>query len=568
MEIDHLPLLRWQHRNGLVKLGPLVEITGLCRGPCDRSAVLVDRLMVREMVAAQSKRAEVPATEIDEFTPDLHGGKVEEMANIDGVCGVQGAVQPDHRVLEDVVGLLPATDAGMAAEHATSEDEEPVAGMVDELVAGRLVAPARLLDERLQPGFRFGGGAGGTHAPLHYPNRRGGRPPPLIPCVPPAESGQEHFLATSCRGTRMEPSLAHRREAAGRTPEAPPVVSPPSPPRIGRSPLFAVAFIRDQHAGSIISRGFTLVELLVVIAIIAVLIGLLLPAVQSAREAGRRTQCRNNLKQVALACHLHHDAKRRFPSGFARLNPAHSDGWGWPVKLLPYLELSSLRAVIESGTDRRFLTALSSPACVKVLQQPLSMFLCPTDAGPTLNDKRAMVSGTGEVLVATSNYIGSQGTLNDSRLASRGHDGVLVIAAEEAGIAFTQISDGLSKTLLIGERATQGVGNAGSGNAGVWCGATASRPEEGSNDNAVAVFGCTRATINEGRLMFASSGYGPSIGYTSLHGGISQFALCDGSTHAISETIDSRVGDVNEPSTFGVFQRLGARADGQIIGEW
>jgi len=93
------------------------------------------------------------------------------------VSTLASPMQPDHRVLEDVVGLLPATDAGMAAEHAASEDEEPVAGMVDELVAGRLVAPARLLDERLQPGFCLGGGARGAHTPLDYPSRPGGRPP-------------------------------------------------------------------------------------------------------------------------------------------------------------------------------------------------------------------------------------------------------------------------------------------------------------------------------------------------------------------------------------------------------
>ena len=85
------------------------------------------------------------------------------------------------------------------------------------------------------------------------------------------------------------------------------------------------------------TRGFTLVELLVVIAIIGILVGLLLPAVQAAREAARRMQCSNNLKQIGLALHNYHDANNKFPQGFTRF---HS--WGWAVRILPYIEQSSL----------------------------------------------------------------------------------------------------------------------------------------------------------------------------------------------------------------------------------
>ena len=89
-------------------------------------------------------------------------------------------------------------------------------------------------------------------------------------------------------------------------------------------------------------RAFTLIELLVVIAIIAVLIALLLPAVQQAREAARRSQCKNNLKQIGLACHNYHESLRVFPPGYVIDSNALASGniiaYGWGAMLLPYLD--------------------------------------------------------------------------------------------------------------------------------------------------------------------------------------------------------------------------------------
>src|SRR5438105_1065208 len=95
-------------------------------------------------------------------------------------------------------------------------------------------------------------------------------------------------------------------------------------------------------------HAFTLVELLVVIAIIGVLVALLLPAIQAARESARRAQCKNNLKQIGLALHNHESARRAFPPGYisnsaTKNGPGTGPGWGWGAYILPYLEESSLQ---------------------------------------------------------------------------------------------------------------------------------------------------------------------------------------------------------------------------------
>jgi prepilin-type N-terminal cleavage/methylation domain-containing protein len=122
-------------------------------------------------------------------------------------------------------------------------------------------------------------------------------------------------------------------------------------------------------------RGFTLIELLVVIAIIGVLVSLLLPAVQQAREAARRTQCRNNLKQLGLALHNYHDAYRMFPHTASILLPHSTEvkGWSAQARLLPFLEQANLQNLI--NFERNYDVAPNIPVCAK----KISVLICPSE---------------------------------------------------------------------------------------------------------------------------------------------------------------------------------------------
>ena len=161
-------------------------------------------------------------------------------------------------------------------------------------------------------------------------------------------------------------------------------------------------------------HGFTLVELLVVIAIIGLMIALLLPAVQAARESGRRSACASNLRQIALANHGHLSARGRFPASWLEQNRAprvNQEGeWSWVTLILPYLEESATFAALP--LDVSLATALLQDDMLSRLEAPVRVFLCPSDNGPvegTSENGGRFVrrrGRAGNFYLAKSNYVG------------------------------------------------------------------------------------------------------------------------------------------------------------------
>jgi prepilin-type N-terminal cleavage/methylation domain-containing protein len=314
----------------------------------------------------------------------------------------------------------------------------------------------------------------------------------------------------------------------------------------------------DQTAAS---RGFTLVELLVVIAIIGTLVGLLLPAVQAARESARLTTCSNNLKQIGLAVHSYHDSRKALP-------PSRSPGNGptWAVFLLPFLEMND---VYQAWNVTRSYHAQTDAA----RQASIAGYLCPTRRGPPQLSEQGDARGSlgmPAMRGACSDYahaINANGSTDFSFTAgppirifpsSNAVSAITLPSGTQggsdplfSGITFTSstkfssITDGLSYTFLIGEKHVP---------------PTALRRFTGGGDSSVFNPDDYRVA---GR--FAGPSYplavSPTTAYNdqfgSWHRGVCQFVYGDGSVRAVSNQTGGTI-----------LQRLVERADGNTVGDY
>ncbi|MFO0902248.1 MAG: DUF1559 domain-containing protein [Pirellulales bacterium] len=309
--------------------------------------------------------------------------------------------------------------------------------------------------------------------------------------------------------------------------------------------------------------GFTLVELLVVIAIIGILVSLLLPAVQAAREAARRMQCSNNLKQLALAAHNYADSNGSFPSGWIFSGTANSEVWGWSALLLPYIEQQPLHdqlRVTQGNLAANLLSANWQPV-VAGLETPLKGFICPSDSGYDgrgfVHNDRRYNGGAGFVAhnykPGVSNYMGVAGH-NVDRINILPNTGIFF---GNSTIGFSDILDGTSNTFLVGERDTRYC------RSGSWIGVR--NTNGGATRGIFVVSGHSRAKLNESAYAWDFDPEGCGQGFSSLHPGGALFARCDGSVTFVAETIQhfhvhGNGAEVNPNN--GAYQRLLSRADG------
>ena len=317
--------------------------------------------------------------------------------------------------------------------------------------------------------------------------------------------------------------------------------------------------------------GFTLVELLVVIAIIGVLVALLLPAIQAAREAARRVQCQNQMRQIGIALQNYHDVKKQLPAGefWYNTNPpgqsASYSGWGWIPKILPQLELIQLHA--QADYDREPLSPGSSGTANNraVIKTEVPGLLCPSNPYrgettenenyPALSNSQYQVAevdyaanvgdyrnigGTGDGLPHTEDNDGdgspdwpqagnvfgpgsAQSPPYPPKYPTRG-----VINRFGWGAKFKEIPDGLSNTFAVGEC------------IGAWCltqnlwtqsWSTTAQPINHMNPY-------YSASPQNWPTWIANPQWSDSIAFRSLHPGGAHFIMCDASVHFVNENID------------------------------
>jgi len=190
-------------------------------------------------------------------------------------------------------------------------------------------------------------------------------------------------------------------------------------------------------------RGLTILELLVTMAVLSALLALALPALATAREAARRVECTNHLRQIGLALHNYNDVHRSLPPAWRGASTRRS-AFGWGSRLLPFVEQPALGSLIDQSG------CLSNDSAQEARETTLRVFLCPSDTAPRLFTIPDSSNGVDTLAVATASYVGVYGTTepDDIRPTPPG-DGTFI---NDRPVRFAEIERGLSNTLVVGER--------------------------------------------------------------------------------------------------------------------
>jgi prepilin-type N-terminal cleavage/methylation domain-containing protein/prepilin-type processing-associated H-X9-DG protein len=290
-------------------------------------------------------------------------------------------------------------------------------------------------------------------------------------------------------------------------------------------------------------RAFTLIELLVVIAIIAVLIGLLVPAVQKVRDAATRNQCANNLRQIALACQNYHDSRQRLPPA---VNLPGEENFGWSVApdpnqwyalnqaLFPYMEQDAITAkVVTNVSNPHYVNCLGGGS---IGAQVVKTLICPSDAAMPYGG----VGQYGAYYFGLSSYGGCSGTSATTTAGNQSlKNGIFFM---NSAVRITDIWDGTSNTLLYGERSRMNLpATSSSQSLGGWAWVNFFAQEDNTMNTSEPIEGLKLHDLNQ---------------FGSQHSGglLANFAFADGSVKPIQKGIN-----------IVVFQRLSTRAGGEAV---
>jgi prepilin-type N-terminal cleavage/methylation domain-containing protein/prepilin-type processing-associated H-X9-DG protein len=323
-------------------------------------------------------------------------------------------------------------------------------------------------------------------------------------------------------------------------------------------------------------RGFTLIELLVVIAIIAILIGLLLPAVQKVREAAARMSCSNNLKQHGIALHAYHDANNKMPPGCTTDLPPYGTGggWGssWKVFILPYIEQDNLFRLWQFTGSSGYQNAINMPLVNRVTIKP---YRCPSSPLP---DFYASSNNAGSIqmmssyvgvagsTIATGGPFGAPGCCNGTGNITSGA-GILFATSS---VTMASISDGTSNTILVGEQSDHLRDAVNAPIPGPYTAITSQGPHGwtmGTGGNQVGAaynernFNVTtvrweinRRGLGDSAANGTNNNTGTNIPFSSGHTGGANMLMGDGSVRFLSSS-----------TTLLTLQQLAARAGGEVV---